>query len=164
RHTGAKALSSAGSCVGPNTLSPFIALAFPLQPDITPGNCWPFPGHQGQVVINLPARVHVSAITVKHITKEASPSGTINTAPRDIAVFGEDAGGEEETLLLTFTYDVEKDSSQTFHLKDGPHPRAFSYIKLVVKSNWGRATHTCIYRVQVHGRMAKPDSLSSTFR
>lgn len=58
-----------------------------LQPNVYPGNCWAFKGHQGQVVIRLPARVYLTAITVQHITKSASPSGTINSAPKDIAVF-----------------------------------------------------------------------------
>ncbi|XP_074703313.1 SUN domain-containing protein 5-like [Strix aluco] len=43
-----------------------------LQPDVSPGNCWPFPGHQGQVVIRLPARVCLTAVTLQHIYKEVS--------------------------------------------------------------------------------------------
>ena len=75
------------SCVGPNALSHFIALAFWLQPDVSPGNCWPLQGHQGQVVIRLPARVHLTAVTVQHISEDISPSGTVTSAPRDVAVF-----------------------------------------------------------------------------
>ncbi|KAM6050262.1 sperm-associated antigen 4 protein-like [Theristicus caerulescens] len=130
-----------------------------LEPDVSPGNCWSFRGHQGQVVIRLPARVHVTAVTVQHIFKEVSPSGTVMSAPRDVAVFGVDAAGEEETLLGTFTYSVAKEAIQTFPLKIAPLPRAFAYIKLLVKSNWGNPAYTCIYRVQVHGKMAKPESL-----
>ncbi|KAM6247166.1 sperm-associated antigen 4 protein-like [Porphyrio hochstetteri] len=130
-----------------------------LQPDVSPGNCWPFQGHQGQVVIRLPARVHLTGITMQHIYEDVSPSGTVISAPRDIAVFGVDADGEEETLLGMFTYNVEKEAIQTFLLKDAPFPRAFSYIKLLVKSNWGNPAYTCIYRVQVHGKMAKPEGL-----
>uniref|UniRef100_A0A803YGP6 SUN domain-containing protein n=1 Tax=Meleagris gallopavo TaxID=9103 RepID=A0A803YGP6_MELGA len=33
-------------------------------------------------------------------------------------------------------------------------PRAFWHIKLSVLNNWGNAGHTCIYRVQVHGKSA----------
>ncbi|KFU95471.1 Sperm-associated antigen 4 protein, partial [Chaetura pelagica] len=124
-----------------------------LQPDVTPGQCWPFRGHQGQVVIRLPARVHLTAITLQHISKETSPSGTVTSAPRDVAVFGVDADGEEETLLGMFTYNVAKEPMQTFPLKDAPFPRPFSYIKLLVKSNWGNPDYTCVYRVQVHGKM-----------
>ncbi|NXV80036.1 SPAG4 protein, partial [Atlantisia rogersi] len=135
---------------------------------VYPGNCWPLQGHQGQVVIRLSTRVHLTGITVQHISAEASPSGTVISAPRDIAVFvslcwallmgtwpwGVDADGEEETLLGMFTYNVAKEASQTFLLKDAPFPRAFSYIKLLVKSNWGNPAYTCIYRVQVHGKIA----------
>ncbi|NWU30432.1 SPAG4 protein, partial [Dyaphorophyia castanea] len=128
-----------------------------------PGNCWAFKGQQGQVVIKLPARVRLTAITVQHITKEASPSGTIISAPKDIAVFvsllGTSGGGlalggerEEETLLGMFTYNIEKDPIQTFPLKNMLLPRAFSHVKLLVKSNWGNPWYTCIYRVQVHGK------------
>ncbi|NWT19424.1 SPAG4 protein, partial [Vireo altiloquus] len=129
------------------------------------GNCWAFRGRQGQVVIKLPARVHLTAITVQHITKQASPSGTIISAPKDIAVFvkpnlfslcfapkGVDADKEEETLLGMFTYNTEKNPIQTFPLKM-LLPRAFSRVKLLVKSNWGNPWYTCIYRVQVHGKM-----------
>ncbi|NXM01456.1 SUN2 protein, partial [Tyrannus savana] len=130
---------------------------------VSPGSCWAFKGHEGQVVIKLPARVHLTAITVQHITKDASPSGTVISAPKDIAVFvsllgtsagGVDADGKEESLLGTFTYNVEKEPMQTFPLKDVLPPRAeaFSYVKLLVKSNWGNPWYTCIYRVQVHGR------------
>ncbi|NXE00530.1 SPAG4 protein, partial [Chaetorhynchus papuensis] len=126
---------------------------------VFPGNCWAFKGHQGQVVIRLPARVHLTAITVQHITKEASPSGTVISAPKDIAVFvslpgiSVDADREEETLLGMFTYNTEKDPIQTFPLKNMLLPRAFSRVKLLVKSNWGNPWYTCIYRVQVHGKM-----------
>ncbi|XP_064898046.1 SUN domain-containing protein 5-like isoform X4 [Columba livia] len=88
-----------------------------LQPDVSPGNCWPFQGRHGQVVIRLPARVHLRAVTVQHISKEASPSGSVISAPRDVAVFGLDADGEEETLLGMFMYNVAKEPIQTFPLK-----------------------------------------------
>ncbi|NWT63306.1 SPAG4 protein, partial [Erythrocercus mccallii] len=127
-----------------------------------PGNCWAFKGHQGQAVIRFPARVYLSAITVQHITKDASPSGTISSAPKDIAVFvsllgtsdGALAlpGDKEETLLGMFSYNVEKDPMQTFPLKNMLLPRAFSQVKLLVKSNWGNPCYTCIYRVKVHGK------------
>ncbi|NXW48341.1 SUN5 protein, partial [Nyctiprogne leucopyga] len=142
---------------------------------VSPGNCWAMAGQRGQVVIRLPARVHVTAITVQHIYEEASPSGTVSSAPGDIDVFVSlcwvlgsgpggkpwqglacflDADGEEETLLGTFTYNIAEEAIQTFPLKVQPLPRAFSYIRFVVKSNWGNPEYTCIYRVQVHGKRA----------
>uniref|UniRef100_A0A8C8BC72 SUN domain-containing protein n=1 Tax=Otus sunia TaxID=257818 RepID=A0A8C8BC72_9STRI len=130
-----------------------------LQPDVSPGNCWSFQGHQGQVVIRLPARVHPTAITLQHIYKEMSPSERDTSAPRDVAVFGVDTDGKEEVLLVTFTYNVTTEAIQTFPLKNAPFPRAFSRVKFFVKSNWGNPLYTCIYRVRVHGVMAKAESL-----
>lgn len=39
------------------------------------------------MVIRLPARVHLTAVTMQHIYKDVSPSGTVTSAPRDVAVF-----------------------------------------------------------------------------
>ncbi|NXS77172.1 SPAG4 protein, partial [Pandion haliaetus] len=137
---------------------------------VSPGDCWPLQGSQGQVVIRLPARVHLTAVTMQHIYKDVSPSGTVTSAPRDVAVFvslcwallGVDTDGEEETLLGTFMYNVAKEAIQTFPLKNATLPRAFSYIKLLVKSNWGNPAYTCIYRVQVHGKMANEAAAAAT--
>ncbi|XP_062455740.1 SUN domain-containing protein 5-like [Rhea pennata] len=128
-----------------------------LQPDVTPGQCWAFQGSQGQVVVRLPAPVQPTAVTVQHIYKAASPSGTVSSAPRDVTVSGVDEEGEEETLLGAFTYDVEAEAIQSFPLKH-KSSRAFQYIKLSVQSNWGNPEYTCIYRVQVHGQVASRSS------
>ncbi|KAK2513808.1 hypothetical protein Q9966_016015 [Columba livia] len=34
-------------------------------------------------------------------------------------------------------------------------PRAFRFLKLVIQSNWGKPGYTCIYRVQVHGKIVE---------
>ncbi|KAK1189358.1 SUN2 protein, partial [Pygoscelis papua] len=93
-----------------------IALTFWLQPDVSPGNCWPLQGHQGQVFIRLPARVHLTGVTVQYISKEVSPSGTVISAPQRCCCLL-DADGEEETLLGTFMYNVANEAIQTFPLK-----------------------------------------------
>lgn len=51
-------------------------------------------------------------------------------------------------------------SFSLFSSQNTPAPRAFSSVRLLVKSNWGKPAYTCIYRVQVHGKMAKPESLN----
>ncbi|KAK2522623.1 hypothetical protein Q9966_012390 [Columba livia] len=33
------------------------------------------------------------------------------------------------------------------------NPRAFQLLKLGIRSNWGKRGYTCIYRVQVHGKI-----------
>ncbi|KFO97456.1 Sperm-associated antigen 4 protein, partial [Calypte anna] len=122
-----------------------------LQEDVSIGNCWPFQGQQGQVVIRLPARVNLTAITLQHNLDEASPSGMVISAPRDVSAYGLEENGEEEILLGKLTYDVGGTSIQTFPLKKAPFPTAFSVIKLAVMSNWENPAYTCIYRVRIHG-------------
>eukprot|EP00076_Gallus_gallus_P033674 XP_024999212.1 sperm-associated antigen 4 protein-like [Gallus gallus] len=89
---------------------------------------------------------------------EMTPSGTASSAPRDVAVFGLDADSEEEVPLVSFTFDVGEGPTQTFLLKNN-HSRAFRYIKVLVKSNWGHPRYTCLYRVQVHGKVVKTEDV-----
>ncbi|NWS50873.1 SPAG4 protein, partial [Probosciger aterrimus] len=134
---------------------------------ISPGYCWPFQASRSQVVIRLPEQVQPTAITVQHPLKRSSGLGDISSALRDFTVSvslcwalgagpqpWEKAGmdGEEETLLGTFTYDIAKEPTQTFPLQN-ELPRAFRFIRLAIQSNWGKSGNTCIYRVQVHGKV-----------
>ncbi|XP_040511972.1 sperm-associated antigen 4 protein-like isoform X2 [Gallus gallus] len=121
------------------------------QLDMSPGYCWPLKASQSQVVFNLPTKVQPTAVTVQHSVE--TNLWHVSSAPRDFAVFGLDEEGEKEALLGKFTYDVRKEVTQTFQLQT-EIPRAFWHIKLVVLNNWGNAGHTCIYRVQVHGKRA----------
>ncbi|XP_054665684.1 sperm-associated antigen 4 protein-like [Grus americana] len=130
-----------------------------VQLDISPGYCWPFQGSWSQVVIRLPAQVRPTAITLQHPLKKSSALGDISSAPRDFTVLGVDEGGEEETLLGTFSYDTEKEATQTFPLQK-QLPRAFQLIRLVIQSNWGKSGYTCIYRVQVHGKITGRNAIS----
>ncbi|NXN34558.1 SPAG4 protein, partial [Nycticryphes semicollaris] len=85
-----------------------------FQSNVSPGYCWPFQASRSQVDIWLPAQVRTSAITVQHPLKKSSTLGDISSAPRDFTVSGVDVEGEEETLLGTFRFDVEKAMTQTF--------------------------------------------------
>lgn len=38
--------------------------------------------------------------------------------------------------------------------------RGFCFLKLVIQSNWGKPGYTCIYRVQVHGKMDGTSAIS----
>uniref|UniRef100_A0A7M4FD02 SUN domain-containing protein 3-like n=2 Tax=Crocodylus porosus TaxID=8502 RepID=A0A7M4FD02_CROPO len=137
------------------TLS-FLSSANPpdtiLQPDVSPGSCWAFPGSQGQVVIKLPEKIQPTAVTIQHISKAISPSGEVTSAPKDFAVYGLDEETETEILLGKFMYDLEKEVIQTFQLQI-EIPVSFIYIKFCLLSNWGHSDYTCIYRVRVHGKM-----------
>uniref|UniRef100_A0A8C6JSU0 Uncharacterized protein n=2 Tax=Melopsittacus undulatus TaxID=13146 RepID=A0A8C6JSU0_MELUD len=123
-----------------------------VQMDISPGYCWPFQAPQSQVDIRLPTQVQPTAITVQHPLKVSSGLGGISSALRDFTVSGMD--GEEETLLGTFTYDIAEQPIQTFPLQN-ELSRAFQFIRLAIRSNWGESSNTCIYRVKVHGKVVE---------
>ncbi|XP_062464971.1 sperm-associated antigen 4 protein-like isoform X2 [Pezoporus occidentalis] len=88
-----------------------------VQPDSSPGYCWPFQGSESEVLIQLPAKVRPTAITVQHTLKTDSPLRTISSAPRNFIVYGLNEGGEDETPLGTFTYTAQEEVIQTFPLQ-----------------------------------------------
>ncbi|NXK82918.1 SUN2 protein, partial [Amazona guildingii] len=124
----------------------------------SPGYCWPFQGSQSEVLIRLPAKLQPTAITIQYTLKTDSPLRTIGSAPRDFTVSGLDEEGKDETLLGTFTYAAQEELIQTFPLKD--EMKDFCFLKLVIQSTWGKARYTCIYRVQVHGKMDGTSAIS----
>ncbi|NXC48294.1 SUN2 protein, partial [Penelope pileata] len=138
---------------------------------VSPGYCWPFQESQSQLLIRLPTPIQPIAVTIQHTSKVLSSHRATNSAPRDFTISvslcwalgagtwlqeklyqGVDEKGEKETQLGTFTYAVEKEPSQTFHLQTKT-TAAFQNIKLVVQSNWGTSRYTCIHRIQVHGKL-----------
>ncbi|NWS61342.1 SUN2 protein, partial [Chunga burmeisteri] len=144
----------------------------------SPGYCWPFQGSRSEVLIRLPTRIQLTAVTIQHASKIASPLGTVSSAPRDFTVSvslcralgagswtwskaGLDEEGEDKTLLGTFAYTMQKEPAQTFPLQKGI-TRAFWFLKLGIQSNWGKSGYTCIYRVQVHGKIVGTNAISQT--
>ncbi|XP_052521350.1 sperm-associated antigen 4 protein-like isoform X3 [Tympanuchus pallidicinctus] len=125
-----------------------------LQPGDSPGQCWPMEGHQGQVVIGLPAEIVPSCVILEHVDPGLTPAASPSSAPKEFAVFGLDVDSEEEVPLGSFTFDVQKAFLDIFLLQNHP-ARAFRHIKVLVDSNWGHPEYTCIYRVQVHGKVVK---------
>lgn len=62
-------------------------------------------------------------------------------------------------LLAEFTYDLEKSSAQTFDvLDDAAGVGMVDTVRLDFASNHGSPSHTCVYRLRVHGH--EPDSVS----
>ncbi|KAM9517892.1 uncharacterized protein ACWYII_044653 isoform 1-T1 [Salvelinus alpinus] len=119
---------------------------------VLPGKCWPFPGAQGTLTIALSHPIHVTHVSLEHISTAVSPNGRIDSAPKDFAVYGMSTVGEEGSLLGMFTYDQAGDPLQTFEL---PNPTAvYLYVELHVLSNWGHQDYTCVYRFRVHGKMS----------
>ncbi|GJY09468.1 SUN domain-containing protein 1-like protein [Tanacetum coccineum] len=78
------------------------------------------------------------------------------SAPKDCKVLGwlrNEEDTEKEHLLAEFTYDLEKSSAQTFNVLDSKSSdqTIIDTLRLEFMSNHGSPTHTCIYRVRVHG-------------
>lgn len=121
-----------------------------LQPNLYPGNCWSFPGNQGETVVRLSRNIIPKAVTIGHISKKVSPTGEISSAPKNFAIYAlEDENEELGTFLGQFVYNIEGDFIQTFQLKY--EPSSIRYVKLKVLNNWGHPKYTCIYRFRVHG-------------
>ncbi|XP_061212400.1 sperm-associated antigen 4 protein-like [Neopsephotus bourkii] len=132
-----------------------------VQPDASPGYCWKMQQSQSEVLIRLPTEVQPTAITLQYCSKTATSLVTVSSAPKDFTVSGLDEEGQGETLLGSFLYSVQKEPTQTFPLQNGI-PRAFRLLKLSIQNNWGKPTYTCIYRVQVHGKMVETNVIGKT--
>ncbi|TSO98583.1 SUN domain-containing protein 1 [Bagarius yarrelli] len=55
--------------------------------EIHAGNCWPFKGSKGHLVIDLPYPIRITHVTLQHLPRVLSPTNQINSAPKDFAVY-----------------------------------------------------------------------------
>ncbi|MBV99120.1 SUN domain-containing protein 5, partial [Eschrichtius robustus] len=141
------------------------------EPNVTPGNCWAFSGDRGQVTIQLAQKVYLSNLTLQHIPKTISLSGSLDTAPKDFVIYvsmpwpgamltgtvpkeGMEVSPKEEVFLGAFQFQPEN-TIQMFRLQNHP-PRTFGAVKVKISSNWGNPRFTCLYRVRVHGSVTPP--------
>nr|XP_023482112.1 SUN domain-containing protein 5 isoform X5 [Equus caballus] len=125
-----------------------------LEPNVTPGNCWAFSGDRGQVTIQLAQKVYLSNLTLQHIPRTISLSGSLDTAPKDFVIYGMEGSPREEVFLGAFQFQPEN-IIQTFQLQNQP-ARTFDAVKVKISSNWGNPRFTCLYRVRVHGSVTPP--------
>ena len=58
-----------------------------------PGQCWAFKGTQGYLVLQLSTAVKPTAFSMEHIPRALSPSGKIDSAPKDFSVWVSRARG-----------------------------------------------------------------------
>ncbi|KAL6980971.1 hypothetical protein U1Q18_022607 [Sarracenia purpurea var. burkii] len=131
-----------------------------------PGQCFPLRGGTGFVEIKLRTAVIPEAITLEHVAKSVAYDRS--SAPKDCRVSGWLQGHHLATdqvvdtqkmfLLAEFTYDLEKTNAQTFNVFDSASSGIVDTIRLDFTSNHGSPSHTCIYRLRVHGR--EPNSVS----
>ncbi|XP_019111508.2 SUN domain-containing protein 3 [Larimichthys crocea] len=119
---------------------------------LTPGQCWAFSGGLGYLFIALPHPFTISHVTLGHISKNMSPTGSISSAPKEFSVYGLYGVDEEtEVHLGSFLYDQDGDSVQTFKV---PDYGCLKFVKLIVQSNWGNRDYTCLYDFRIHGHLA----------
>ncbi|XP_075939056.1 uncharacterized protein sun2 isoform X2 [Anarhichas minor] len=123
------------------------------HPVLLPGKCWAFHGVQGSLVISLSHPITLTHVTLDHLPRCNAPAGHIDSAPRDFEVYGMKDDVEEGSLLGTFTYDEDGESTQTFRLPN-PSDAVHRCVELRVLSNWGHVEYTCLYRFRVHGQIA----------
>jgi len=122
-----------------------------IQPGVQPGECWAFKGSSGFVVIKLSEKIVPTKFSFEHISKSMSPSGKIDSAPRDFVVYGLRHEKDTDPVKLgKYTYMQDQDPLQFFEVMF-PTKEAFSYIELDVVSNHGNINYTCVYRFRVHG-------------
>ncbi|KAM4678866.1 SUN domain-containing protein 3-like [Amazona ochrocephala] len=122
---------------------------FSFQKENHLGNCWPFHGSQGQVLIKLSMPVIPRAVTMDHASGTMLHRDGICSAPKDFAVYGV-TEGQEEQFLGRFVFLAPLNPSQTFQLKN-ELSGFVNYILLQVLSNWGHPDYTCVYQFRVHG-------------
>ena len=83
-----------------------------LQPGTSPGQCWAFRGSQGSVLVQLSSAIHITAVSIEHISSLLSPDGNIYSAPSHMSLSGVTEDREDFSPLLNFTYSASGDTVQ----------------------------------------------------
>ncbi|KAL3876673.1 hypothetical protein ACJMK2_034477 [Sinanodonta woodiana] len=126
-----------------------------IQPEVHPGECWAFRGSHGYIVIQLSTAIVPTGFTLEHIPKSLSPTGNIDSAPRDFTVLGLQGEIGEGINLGNFSYNQDGKPMQFFpvQIKDPPF---FQLVELRILNNHGNLDYTCLYRFRVHGKPYRP--------
>ncbi|KAG1650701.1 SUN domain-containing protein 2 [Nymphon striatum] len=121
-----------------------------IQPNVHPGECWPFVGAIGQIVLKLSHPIYVTGVTLEHIPKSLSPNGKIESAPKDFSVTAlTDPTHSEGFDFGNFSYEESGTPLQFFSITNST--QAYRFIEVKFHSNWGHPDYTCVYRIRVHG-------------
>ncbi len=69
-----------------------------------PGQCFPFKGDQGSVVIRLAVPVKPTEFTLEHLSKSISIVGHINSAPNNFTVYvSREQNDERKSVISSFS-------------------------------------------------------------
>ena len=122
-----------------------------IQPGVQPGECWAFKGSTGFIVIQLADAVIPTRFSMEHISRTMSPSGRIDSAPREFVVYGLRSETDKDPVKLgSYSYSELQDPLQYFEVETTTQ-EAYPYIELDILSNHGNINYTCLYRFRVHG-------------
>lgn len=136
-----------------------------LKPDVSPGNCWAFPGNRGSVTVRLAQYIRPTAFTMEHTPKSSVFS--IASAPQHFVVYGIPIINSRKQQMSTlpvklgeFRYDISEDAShvQTFPLNSTS--LIIRAVRVDFLSNHGSRAHTCVYRIRVHGNPVSRNGIS----
>ncbi|RHZ44652.1 hypothetical protein Glove_714g14 [Diversispora epigaea] len=126
------------------------------------GNCYCFGGSSGQIAIDLSRSIEISSITYIHLDSNlALEKKDLKSAPKDFEILVVKERNQTEInnskmiCLGKFTYKLNKSSAQNFEInynKNEPIPIAKRVI-FKVQNNWGEKNYTCMYQIQVHGKV-----------
>lgn len=125
-----------------------------IQPSMQPGDCFAFTG-VGELVIKLVRDAVIEAVSIEHILPQMSPDGSIANAPKRFAVYGVQHDWNY-FYFGTFHYDISREHAiQTFEVERNS-VKKYPMVRVRFASNHGHPSHTCVYRVRVHGRAELP--------
>ena len=89
-----------------------------IQPGIMPGECWAFQGSEGYLVIKLAMPMKPTRFSIEHIPKSLSPTGKIDSAPKDFLVLGlQQERDTNPTELGQYSYDQNGEPLQFFEIE-----------------------------------------------
>ncbi|XP_017078940.1 uncharacterized protein LOC108113024 isoform X1 [Drosophila eugracilis] len=124
-----------------------------ISPNVQPGECWAFQGFPGFLVLKLNSLVYVTGFTLEHIPKSLSPTGRIDSAPRNFTVWGLEQEKDQEPVLFgEYQFEDNGASLQYFAVQNLDIKRPYEIVELRIETNHGQPTYTCLYRFRVHGK------------
>lgn len=122
-----------------------------IQADVNAGECWPFKGSIGTLVIKLSHKIKITAFSMEHIPKSISPFGHIESAPKDFSVYSLSGPDDHKGVCLgNYTYKDNGRPIQQF-ITQVNNANPTQYVELRISSNHGSLEYTCLYRFRVHG-------------
>ncbi|OAV95964.1 hypothetical protein PTTG_03232 [Puccinia triticina 1-1 BBBD Race 1] len=124
-----------------------------LASDLSIGTCWPFHQTTGQIAIRLSRTIWVEGIIICHVLR--SLAYDIQTAPKKFELWGLDRlrPNGEGSLLVEGTYSISSSENTQYFPVPQTKSKVYSEVLLKITSNHGNLDFTCIYRVQVHGKL-----------